>query len=132
MSCLNCNHLQHGFLSFYCPVLQKRFDEPPVMSTCSRYEPTDNAKKYEELAILCTEILRELERAETIHPNWPSDPVHAAAILAEEAGEVVKAVNNVVTKHKGDSDYRTEAIQCAAMCIRFLKNLDKYDWGIEY
>jgi len=78
------------------------------------------------------EILIEVRRAETIHPNWPSDPVHAAAILAEESGEVVKAVNNVVTKHKGDSDYRTEAIQCAAMCIRFLKNLDKYDRGIEY
>lgn len=81
---------------------------------------------------LMFDILSELKRAETIHPNWPSDPVHAAAVLAEEAGEVVKAVNNVVTKHKGDSDYRTEAIQCAAMCVRFLKNLDKYDWGIEY
>lgn len=77
-------------------------------------------------------ILAEVKRAESIHPKWPSDPVHAAAILSEEAGEVVKAVNNVATKHKGDSDYLTEAIQCAAMCVRFLKNIDKYDWGIEY
>lgn len=82
--------------------------------------------------LLCQEILDELERAETIHPNWPTDPVHAGAILAEEAGEVVKAINNVVTKHKEDSDYRTEAVQCAAMCIRFLKNLDRYDWEIPY
>lgn len=82
--------------------------------------------------LLCQEILDELERAETIHPNWPTDPVHAGAILAEEAGEVVKAINNVVTKHKEDSDYRTEAVQCAAMCIRFLKNLDRYDREIPY
>ena len=78
------------------------------------------------------QIVEEVKRAESIHPKWPSDPVHAAAILSEEAGEVVKAVNNVATKHKGDSDYLTEAIQCAAMCVRFLKNIDKYDWGIEY
>ena len=78
------------------------------------------------------DILHEIQRAEHIHPDWPTDPVHAGAILAEEAGEVVKAINNVVTKHKGDSDYKTEAIQCAAMCIRFIKNMDKYDWGVKY
>lgn len=78
------------------------------------------------------EILREVLRAEKLHPKWPSDPVHAGAVLAEEAGEVVKAINNVVTKHNGESDYATEAIQCAAMCVRFLKNLDRYDWEIPY
>lgn len=78
------------------------------------------------------DILHEIKWAEFIHPEWPTDPVHAGAILAEEAGEVVKAINNVVTKHKGDSDYKTEAIQCAAMCIRFIKNMDKYDWGVKY
>ena len=77
-------------------------------------------------------ILCEVKRAESVYPDWPTDPVHAGAVLAEEAGEVVKAINNVVTKHKGESDYATEAIQCAAMCVRFLKNLDRYDWGIEY
>ena len=80
--------------------------------------------------ILIADILAELERAEYIHPKWPTDPVHAAAILAEEAGEVVKAVNDVAMDHKRGSDYKTEAIQCAAMCIRFLKNLDKYEWKI--
>ena len=55
----------------------------------------------------------------------------AAAILSEEAGEVVKAVNNIVEKHLDDSDYRTEAIQCGAMCLRFLKNLEKFDWNIK-
>jgi len=77
------------------------------------------------------EILKEMHRAEVLHPNWPTDPVHAAAILSEEAGEVVKAVNNIVEKHLDDSDYRTEAIQCGAMCLRFLKNLEKFDWNIK-
>ena len=80
--------------------------------------------------ILIADILAELSRAEQIHPKWPTDPIHAAAILAEEAGEVVKAVNDVAMDHKRGSDYKTEAIQCAAMCIRFLKNLDKYEWKI--
>ena len=80
------------------------------------------------------EILSELRRAESIHPVWPNDPIYAAAIIGEEAGEVIKAVNNSVTGKKGgkDSDYRTEAIQCAAMCLRFLKNLDYFDWNTKY
>ena len=83
---------------------------------------------------LVHEILVELKRAEKIHPVWPDDPIYAAAIISEEAGEVVKAVNNAVTGKKDgkDSDYRTEAIQCAAMCIRFLKNLDNFNWDTKY
>lgn len=83
---------------------------------------------------LIQEILFELRRAESIHPVWPNDPIYAAAIIGEEAGEVIKAVNNAVTGKKDgkDSDYRTEAIQCAAMCIRFLKNLDNFDWNTKY
>lgn len=79
-------------------------------------------------------ILDELHRAEGIHPDWPTDPVHAAAVIAEEAGEIVKAVNNIVDgkKKNKDSDYKTEAIHCAAMCVRFLKNLDSYDWNVKY
>jgi hypothetical protein len=78
------------------------------------------------------EILREVLRAEKLHPKWPSDPVHAAAILAEESGEVVKAVNDVVTKDAYSHIAYAEAIQCAAMCVRFLKNRKGYDWRIKY
>ena len=79
-------------------------------------------------------ILEEFDRATKIHPDWPTDPVHAAAILSEEAGEVIKAVNNAVTGKKDgkDSDYTTEAIQCGAMCLRFLVNLKTYDWDVKY
>lgn len=93
----------------------------------------DNPKNPIFLQVLQA-ILEEFDRATKIHPDWPTDPVHAAAIIGEEAGEVIKAVNNAVTGKKNgkDSDYRTEAIQCAAMCIRFLKNLDNFNWDTKY
>ena len=37
----------------------------------------------------------ELDRAEMLFPVFPADPVHAAAIIAEEAGELVRACNQV-------------------------------------
>jgi len=79
-------------------------------------------------------ILREYERATKIHPVWSADPVHAAAVIAEEAGEIVKAVNNIVEGKMDakDSDYATEAVQCGAMCLRFLANLPNYDWNVKY
>ena len=36
-------------------------------------------------------ILDELERAEKKYTIWPSDPVHAGAIVAEESGELTRA-----------------------------------------
>lgn len=47
------------------------------------------------------EILREVLRAEKLHPKWPTDPVHAAAILADtgleypEIRDFVKTWENV-------------------------------------
>lgn len=80
-------------------------------------------------------ILAELARAKTQHPSWPVDPVHAAAIVAEESGELVRAVLNTVYA-KGDirtpdmmDDIREEAVQTAAMAIRFLENFDHYKFG---
>ena len=78
------------------------------------------------------EIVKELDRAELLYPSYPTDPVHAVAILAEEAGEVVKAVNDAVTKGKPTEDCRKEAIQAAAMAFRFLKNFEQYNWKVRY
>lgn len=65
-------------------------------------------------------IRAELERAMQLHPKWPTDPVRAAAIVSEEAGELVKAVNDYESRKTDDAsaDYR-EAIQTAATAIRF-------------
>lgn len=78
------------------------------------------------------EIRAELNRAITKFPRWPTDPLHASGIIAEESGELFKAVlQQVYEPHKNDAgNLRAEAIQTATMCIRFLVSLDNgdYDW----
>ena len=70
------------------------------------------------------EILWELGHAEILHPNWPADVIHQAAIVAEEAGELVQAANDHVYKAPCPDRLRTEAVQLGAMAIRFLINLE--------
>lgn len=74
------------------------------------------------------DILIELEYAESIHPQWPTDPLHAVAVLGEEFGELTQAVLDVVySPARGNLNHvREEAIQTAAMAIRFLINMEKY------
>ena len=66
-------------------------------------------------------IMRELRRARELHPDWPAgDHVHAACIVGEEAGELLKAANQY--KYEGGSaeDCDEEAVHTAATAIRFL------------
>ena len=74
--------------------------------------------------------LAEVSKAVTKFPTWPTDPIHAAAVLNEEVGELNKAVLQAVYEpHKsGPQDVRDEAIQVAAMALRFLASLDRYDY----
>jgi len=69
----------------------------------------------------------ELDRAIAQHPDWPNDLIHGAAIVAEEAGELVQAaLQTVYDCIDLEADYermRKEAIQTAAMAVRFLENL---------
>lgn len=76
------------------------------------------------------EVFAEIERAMRKFPKWPTDPIHAASVVMEEAGELVKAVNeSVYEPHKGSRpNVRTEAIQTAAMCFRFLASIDRYEY----
>ncbi len=67
-------------------------------------------------------IKKELKRAKSIHPNWPKDPIHQAAIITEEAGEVLQAANNYVYHTASQDKIREEVIQTAAMCLRWLEN----------
>lgn len=77
----------------------------------------------------------EMKGAEEKHPYWPTeeanydgqaypkgDFLHAAAIVAEESGELIKAA--VQFAHEGGQYYamHTECIQTGAMCLRFLNN----------
>lgn len=76
------------------------------------------------------EIAAEVARATTKFPTWPTDPLHALAVLGEEFGELTKAALQLTYEpHKTSAaEVRTEAIQTAAMALRFAMSLDAYDY----
>lgn len=65
----------------------------------------------------------EMERAKAKFPWWPEDQIHAAAIVAEEAGELLRAALQCKYENGSIEKVRKEAIQTATMAIRFLENL---------
>lgn len=75
-------------------------------------------------------VLTELDNAVQKWPLWPEDPVHAAAIVGEENGELQRAV----LMHTYEPDRATledviiEAVQTTAMCIRFIMGVSRYAW----
>lgn len=77
------------------------------------------------------DVLAEVERATRKFPTWPTDPLHAVAVLGEEFGELTKAVlQTVYEPHKvKDGELRTEAVQTAAMALRFLSSLGRYEFA---
>ncbi|MEW6670207.1 MAG: hypothetical protein AB1427_00805 [Thermodesulfobacteriota bacterium] len=72
-------------------------------------------------------IFKELKSAESKHPGWPIDPIHAAAIMAEEAGETLQAAIDFVYKDAPEEKAIIEAAQCGAMAIRFLLGIGTYE-----
>ena len=77
---------------------------------------------------LVLRVLTEVEKATNKFPTWPTDPLHALAVLGEEFGELNKEVLQMCyepwkTSH---ADIETEAIQTAAMSLRFLLSLKTY------
>ena len=75
-------------------------------------------------------VLNEVQRATNKFPTWPTDPLHALAVLGEEYGELTQAVlQTVYEPHKsGKENVRREALQVAAMALRFLISLDYYHY----
>jgi len=60
----------------------------------------------------------ELWRATAKHPEWPTDPIHQNAIIVEEAGELVRVIQEGGEKAK----MKKAAIQVGAIALRFLVN----------
>lgn len=75
-------------------------------------------------------VITELERATRKFPTWPTDPLHALGVLHEEVGELSKEVLQLVYEpHKtSPAKVREEAIQAAAMALRFAMSLDTYNY----
>lgn len=73
----------------------------------------------------------ELVKATAKFPEWPDDPIHALAVLGEEYGELQKAVLQMTYEPEKVSyrDVREEAIQTAAMSVRFMMSLLEYHFS---
>jgi len=68
-------------------------------------------------------LLSELDKAKIKHPIFPTDIVHCAGILCEEAGEAMQAALDVTYSGGKLSDFKTELGHSGAMAIRNLLNL---------
>ena len=77
-----------------------------------------------------SEVDAEVARAVAKFPTWPTDPLHALAVLGEEFGELTKAMLQFTYEpHKTSrEEIRTEALQTAAMALRLFKSLDRYEY----
>lgn len=73
-------------------------------------------------------VWTELSLALAKFPTWPTDPLHALAVLGEEFGELTKDVLQMTYEPGKTSaeSVRKEAIQTAAMALRFVASLDAY------
>lgn len=70
-------------------------------------------------------ILGELDRAKSKWPDWVDDPIHAAGVLVEEAGETMQAALDLTYSGGTSKHVAEEAAQAGAMAIRLIANLDK-------
>ena len=81
---------------------------------------------------ITSSVIDELKRAQAKFPTWPKDPLHAVAVLGEEYGELIKAVLQSVyepDRYAATRDeIRSEAIQVAAMALRFAASIDRYNY----
>lgn len=78
---------------------------------------------FHDEAVILSDVMAELHRAEKKFPTWPDNIIEQAAIVSEESGELIRAALQVKYEGGNIEDCRKEAIQTAAMCIRFLKHL---------
>jgi hypothetical protein len=75
-------------------------------------------------------VFVEIQKAVAKFPTWPTDPLHALAVVGEEFGELTKSVlQSVYEPHKtSPEELTTEAVQTAAMALRFFQSLSSYDF----
>lgn len=92
---------------------------------------TTSTKPLTPTDITINEIFCEISNATAKFPTWPTDPLHALAVLGEEFGELTKDVLQLTYEpHKTSREnVRKEAIQTAAMALRFAISLDEYQYS---
>ena len=71
-------------------------------------------------------VAEEIDRAVFKWPGWPDDPVHGAAVVAEEAGEAVQAALDIVYGGKRTKDdLLRELTHTAGTAIRMIDYLQR-------
>lgn len=68
-------------------------------------------------------IYHEFDKAVAKFPEWPDEPSDGYMVLAEEVGEIAKALVDYRWGRTGIDDAIEEAAQSGAMCIRLLQRL---------
>lgn len=92
-----------------------------IFSPYPRFEPVYFRDLLRSVAI--TQIQEELAAAEKKHPAWPTDTVHASAILNEEAGKLTQAAIDYHYHNGSLEKVRSYAARVGAMAVRVLINL---------
>lgn len=71
-----------------------------------------------------TAVFAELQRAEHKFPGFPTDPIHAVAVIAEELGELQQACLQWTYEDGDMAAIKKEGVQTTAMALRFLFHLE--------
>lgn len=87
--------------------------------------------KQEKEKVIIKDFLEEVNKAYDKFPTWPIDPIHRAAIVAEESGELVKAALEFKYEKGDKQEMRKEALQVAVTAFRFLVTFDNFDMDPE-
>lgn len=85
----------------------------------------------ESIKAVIDQVFSEVQNATEKYPTWPTDPLHALAVLGEEYGELNKAILQLTYEPSKTSpaEVRMEAIQTAAMALRLAMSLDRYQYA---
>lgn len=66
-------------------------------------------------------IETELAKARDKHPDWPNDQIHAAAIVAEESGELIRAA---VQFEREDGDMEAICKECVHTIVTAIRCIE--------
>jgi NTP pyrophosphatase (non-canonical NTP hydrolase) len=94
----------------------------------ARVKELEAGKRTAQAEALVQRVVAEVDRATAKYPTWPTDPLHALAVLGEEYGELTKAMLQLTYEpHKTNHErVEDEAIQTAAMALRLAMSLRRY------
>lgn len=94
---------------------------------------TDQMKMKDDFYIEADELItKEFTKAVKKFPDWPVNLFEGYAILAEETGELAKALIELEHNDGLIDDCIEEAAQAGAMCIRVLQRLLIESQNIEH